>query len=396
MRHGSILRSIGLVLGFIALQIVAWIPLRARAEDLGTRRYSDGLEQLVFRTSPTLWLQEQLAPLPANGLSMMTAVIHASWFFVPWIVVIAIMIKRPGRLSSLFAWWLALEAISLAIFALFPMEPPWMAQSEILRLNSAVFGQTDDPNKLAAMPSLHVALPLVMALWLVREDLPRAGLALAAYALLIAVEVVISGEHYVVDVLGAVLVTGLVARLARVDYKGLYGLLAHRLARLSFRQERPVRQPMLAVGRSARSERAQALIEFAFIAPLMLLILLIIVDFAVAIDRRVMLQHAVREGARYGAVHQTCPDIVTRTLEHAQDMDGVDVTVSYPDGNDVGERVRVAASFTWEFPIAKEISNAFGIGLVSLDLTPSGTSRLERSADSDTWTEPDGCTGSSS
>jgi ABC-type multidrug transport system permease subunit len=119
MRHGSILRSIGLVVGFIALQIVAWIPLRARAEDLGTRRYSDGLEQLVFRTSPTLWLQEQLAPLPANGLSMMTAVIHASWFFVPWIVVIAIMANMvsktalAGILGGGRLFWLM-----LALFAL--------------------------------------------------------------------------------------------------------------------------------------------------------------------------------------------------------------------------------------------------------------------------------------
>jgi hypothetical protein len=108
-----------------------------------------------------------------------------------------------------------------------------------------------------------------------------------------------------------------------------------------------------------------------------------------------MLQHAVREGARYGAVHQDCPDIVTRTLDHAQDIDGVDVTVSYPDGGDVGERVEVAVDFTWEFPIAREISDAFGIGLVSVDLTPSGTARLERSADSDTWTLPEGCDGSS-
>ena len=138
------------------------------------------------------------------------------------------------------------------------------------------------------------------------------------------------------------------------------------------------------------AERAQALIEFALIAPVMFVILFAIVDFSIAIDRRVMLQHAVREGARYGAVHEVCPDIVTRTLDQAQGIDDVSVDVSYPDGGDVGERVEVAADFTWEFPIFRELGGVFGVGPLSVDLTPSGAARLEKTVNPAT-----GCTGSS-
>jgi membrane-associated phospholipid phosphatase len=69
------------------------------------------------------------------------------------------------------------------------------------------------------MPSLHVALPLLVSFWFFRERWKLPAVAMLAYAALIAIEVVFSGEHYVVDVAGAVVVAGAIALVAQVDYR---------------------------------------------------------------------------------------------------------------------------------------------------------------------------------
>ena len=46
---------------------------------------------------------------------------------------------------------------------------------------------------------------------------------------------------------------------------------------------------------------------------------------------------------------------------------------------DPGDGVRVSVSFTWDFPIMKEIFSAFGVPPLSIEMTPWGTARLERS-----------------
>ncbi len=48
--------------------------------------------------------------------------------------------------------------------------------------------------------------------------------------------------------------------------------------------------------------RGQTLLEFALVAPLLLFFVLALVDFGIAVDRRLVLDHAVREGARYASV----------------------------------------------------------------------------------------------
>lgn len=136
------------------------------------------------------------------------------------------------------------------------------------------------------------------------------------------------------------------------------------------------------------SRRGQALIEFAFIAPLMLIFLFSIVDFGLALDRRIMLQHAVREGARRGAVTDDQVSIIDTTVAQSQGLlDPADVTVCYEDaggnGNvaDPGDNVRVSATFTYQFTIPfVELFNAIGASVPSgITMTPSADMRLENS-----------------
>ena len=131
--------------------------------------------------------------------------------------------------------------------------------------------------------------------------------------------------------------------------------------------------------RRLKSTKGQTLIEFAFVLPIILVFFLSLVDFGIAIDKRLALQHAVREGARYAAVHEDVPDIRLKTANQALGIVDVnDVSVCYEVGLSTGDTVRVQADFTWEFPIMKELLGAFGIDPFSIDMTPNGTARLER------------------
>ena len=105
--------------------------------------------------------------------------------------------------------------------------------------------------------------------------------------------------------------------------------------------------------------RGQTLIEFALIAPVLIILLFGIIDFGLMLNQRITLEHAVREGSRYGMVTADCAAIRLRTVDRAGDIiDLADVTVSYqsPDGSAVtsampGDNVKVRAAFDWRFPL---------------------------------------------
>lgn len=130
-----------------------------------------------------------------------------------------------------------------------------------------------------------------------------------------------------------------------------------------------------------REEKGQALIEFVFVFPLLFVVILLMVDFGFALDRREVIQHAVREGARSGAVGSTIQQITDHTNEQSGDiMDNV--TVCYVDENgngdsgNAGDSVRVSGSYTYNFVIGR---GAFLSGVIpAINMTPSAEARLEK------------------
>ena len=137
---------------------------------------------------------------------------------------------------------------------------------------------------------------------------------------------------------------------------------------------------------SLKSERGQALVEFAFIGPLLLFFILIVVDFGIAMDRRELVQHAVREGARRAAVGDKVADIKDSTHnQSAGTLDDGNVNVCFVDRNgdrspDAGDMVRVTGDYTYKFSVGGgEALAAFGIGPPSINMSPSAEERLEKS-----------------
>jgi hypothetical protein len=107
-------------------------------------------------------------------------------------------------------------------------------------------------------------------------------------------------------------------------------------------------------------ERGQSLVEFAYLLPVLLMILVILADLSRSIAAHVALSNATREGARFGAMHPS--DVIgikNRTLLEYNNsglkVTGMalrfeDITIVYPHGTwDPGHPVRVEANC--KFPL---------------------------------------------
>lgn len=130
--------------------------------------------------------------------------------------------------------------------------------------------------------------------------------------------------------------------------------------------------------------RGQALVEFALVVPLLLLLIVIVIDFGRALYVQTAIQNGAREGARFGSVHPQWVDNATPGLsnpdpnnvkyrastEPAATVPSTNVTVTCTNAGVTesctvagsGHRidVRVTATFT---PITPLISNIVGTNL---------------------------------
>ncbi len=141
--------------------------------------------------------------------------VHAAWFFMPGIITIYVIIFRWELFRSLATVRLLVLYVGLIGFFLFPTEPPWMA-TDVARLLDVKAGEViaTDTNPLAAFPSLHVALPAAIAMWLFRVRMNRWAAIFTVYVALTAFDVVYLGEHYVVDVVAGLLLAYAIVRVS--------------------------------------------------------------------------------------------------------------------------------------------------------------------------------------
>lgn len=145
-------------------------------------------------------------------------------------------------------------------------------------------------------------------------------------------------------------------------------------------------------------ERGTALVEFAFVLPLLLALVLGIVDFGRALNYYIDQTQISAEGARYLAVNRNpcvtvsgptpeCPSGTAtpllvylkksvETKEQANSVTGVTVCVHFPNGSPpkAGDPVQVTAAlpFKWLFLFEKGPSmNIQGMTTTRLELKPS-------------------------
>jgi membrane-associated phospholipid phosphatase len=181
-----------------------------------------GDELLFGGHVPTVWLQQHFyTPAHVHWWDVIAVPVYFSHFFVSLAVAVLLWVLSY-RLFRRYVWTLVtLTVITLATYALYPAAPPWMAGlpangalPDVVRVvpdtlkalgghtvNSAVERGEAYSNRVAAMPSLHGAVPMMLLLFawpLVRW---RTRLLLGAYTAAMLLTLVYSGEHYVTDIL---------------------------------------------------------------------------------------------------------------------------------------------------------------------------------------------------
>ena len=223
-----------LVLGRARLFLADWIPflvlflsyeyLRGLGGKLGMPVHDvTSLERLIsFGQVPTLVLQQ--------------ALYHAgrlSWYDSAATMFYFLHVAFPLGLGYLF--WVvdrrtflrfsrALIAMSFAAFIfylLLPVAPPWKVLPNVVKIIDHTLPSFTDipgvpvpatvyhwltPNQYAAMPSLHAAYPLLGTLFALRLWGVRAW-PVVVYTACVWLSIVYLGEHYVVDIIGAVIFT---------------------------------------------------------------------------------------------------------------------------------------------------------------------------------------------
>jgi membrane-associated phospholipid phosphatase len=168
-------------------------------------------ELQLFGSIPTVMLQ-QLYRMPV--LDYIGAFFYSIHFFAPTIFAFLLWKTAPKDYSKYMIALAVLTYSALITFLVFPVAPPWYGVRGVTRvlfdvdksLGVPVYRTVYDfiqPNKFAAFPSLHSALPWLIALFALKIGKVKA-LPILIFPFGVWFSAVYLGEHYIVDVLGGV------------------------------------------------------------------------------------------------------------------------------------------------------------------------------------------------
>ena len=187
------------------------------------------VDQALFGGAvPTVWLQERVLAPETQWWQLVTAATYVSHFVFPFAVAGVLWVRSRPAFVGYARRFLTLSYVGLATYILFPAAPPWRAGqvgfiepvqrvatqgwSELGLGRAEDFIQTGQAtvNLYAAVPSLHAAYTMLIAMFLWRRVRAWWRGLLAAYPLLMAFTLVYGGEHYVSDILLGWVYAGLV------------------------------------------------------------------------------------------------------------------------------------------------------------------------------------------
>ncbi len=181
--------------------------------------YTIDFDHLIFfGNDPVVWMQEHLfSPAHVSALDFIAVQVHWSFFVVPHAAAIAIFIWKRRLFGRYVALVVGTLYLGLILFFLVPTTPPWLAagagdlpgvfrimnfvgQSANGSAYSAVYSSIGEPNSVAAMPSIHMAVTFALYLW-ARDHQPKVAPYLLAYSLIMGLALIYLAEHYLLDLL---------------------------------------------------------------------------------------------------------------------------------------------------------------------------------------------------
>jgi len=169
-------------------------------------------DMALFGQIPSLVLQQTIrAPI----LDYMGAFFYSLHFFAPTIFAFILWKVSPKNYWKYTVAFGICTYGALITFLFYPVAPPWIAVPNVTRIltNSVdtslgipVYKTLFDflsPNLYAAFPSMHSALPFLIALFSIKIWKKKA-LPVLIFPIGVWFSAVYLGEHYVVDVLGGI------------------------------------------------------------------------------------------------------------------------------------------------------------------------------------------------
>ncbi|TDD97559.1 phosphatase PAP2 family protein [Jiangella asiatica] len=209
-------------IAFLVAAALAYSLVRGVTSDRVDAAFRNAEDVISFEKSLGIHVETELQGLIldhgwavdlANGFY-----IYGYWpVFV--LTLIWLIVRRPVAYPFYRNALLASGALSLVIFALYPLAPPrflpWHGFVDTVTLEATTYREMNSPtfvNEYAAMPSLHFGWILLLGIALValaRHFVVR--IIGAVMPVLMFAAIVLTGNHYVVDALvgGAVVVAGL-------------------------------------------------------------------------------------------------------------------------------------------------------------------------------------------
>lgn len=145
---------------------------------------------------------------------------------ITFLFALFIFIRRRSLFPFLRDVFLFTTLITLVVYRVYPLAPPRLAgglfyDGRPYHFIDAVFGSGNSLklsfDQFASMPSLHMAWALIVGLslaWTLRPALAR--IAALAYPPLMLATVIVTGNHYITDALGSILVLAVAFPLALI------------------------------------------------------------------------------------------------------------------------------------------------------------------------------------
>ena len=200
--------------------LAAYNALRNEAGLWFTVHYTPQInfDKAAFGTVPTLWLQHAIfTPGSPHIWDYVAFFVYLSHFFVSLIVAAVLWRFAHDKFHRFAVLFVSLSFAAFATYALFPAAPPWLAsQSRALPPTAKIVDEiwshlglhngvslfsarSSLANPVAAVPSLHAALPVLLMLFF-WQSAGKWRWLLALYPLAMAFALVYTGEHYVFDI----------------------------------------------------------------------------------------------------------------------------------------------------------------------------------------------------
>ncbi|MBT8227844.1 MAG: phosphatase PAP2 family protein [Dactylosporangium sp.] len=180
---------------------------------------------------PTHWMQRAFYdPDVVHWWDLVVSAIYFSHFIATPVAAVVLWLRSRQRWVRFTRRWIALSIAGLSTYFLFPAAPPWWADERaqvidpVARISTRGWdligmrtaghllnvAQQNLSNEVAAMPSLHSAFALFVVAFFLPTVRRRWWPLLLSYPAAMAVVLVYSGEHWVIDALVGFVYVGLV------------------------------------------------------------------------------------------------------------------------------------------------------------------------------------------